>query len=183
MISAMKIVGTTLAVILVLLAWGGVARSGEIHDAAKAGDVEKVRTLLKGNPDLVNAKDETSWTALHWAVAIKGNKAVVEVLLSNKADVNAKEEALGRTPLHMAAERAVVEVLLANKAKVNVRDDAENTPLHWAAQLGNKPVAEALLDNGADVNAKDIIGKTPLQWAVRKGHKEVAELLRQHGAK
>jgi hypothetical protein len=130
---------------LVLLAWGGVARSGEIHDAAKAGDVEKVRTLLKGNPDLVNAKDENGATPLHWA-ARYDNRPVAEVLLANKADVNARQKS-GWTPLHVAVVKgykAMVEVLLANKAEVNARDIDGKTPLNWAETMGHNDIAELL---------------------------------------
>ena len=45
------------AVTLVVLAWSSLAFCGEIHDAAKAGDLEKVKALLKDNPDLVFSKD------------------------------------------------------------------------------------------------------------------------------
>ena len=42
---------------LVALVWSSLAFCGEIHDAAKDGDLEKVKALLKDNPDLVNSKD------------------------------------------------------------------------------------------------------------------------------
>ena len=38
-------------VMLVALAWSSLAFCGEIHNAAKSGDLEKVKTLLKANPD------------------------------------------------------------------------------------------------------------------------------------
>jgi len=40
------------AVLLAMLAWSTLAFCGEIHDAARAGDLKKVEALLKGNPDL-----------------------------------------------------------------------------------------------------------------------------------
>jgi len=175
-IPTIKTVGTALAVAmaLVLLAWGSTARGGEIHEAAKAGDHEKVRTLLKASPDLVNAKDgEWQMTVLHWAAGC-GRKPVVELLLANKAEVNAKGKD-GETPLHLAANRGfmeVVEVLLANKANVNAKDDKYGqTPLHSAAQEGNKTVVELLLANKANVNAKDNKGQTALHLAAKEGDK------------
>jgi cytohesin len=74
----------------------------------------------------------------------------VELLLANKADVNAKADN-GGAPLHEAAykgNREVAEVLLANKADVNAKDNAGNTPLHLAAASGNKDVAELLRHHG-----------------------------------
>jgi len=43
-------------VALVALAWTSLAFCGEIHDAAKRADLEKVKVLLKSNPNLVLAK-------------------------------------------------------------------------------------------------------------------------------
>jgi ankyrin repeat protein len=67
----------------------------DIHDAARRGDVEVVAALLKDNPDQVFSKNSDGDTPLHKALAARplaadGNKDVVELLLANKADVNAK---------------------------------------------------------------------------------------------
>lgn len=93
---------------LLLVALGLHHSSGaediDIHTAAKAGDVTKVKALLTTQPELVNAKDATGATPLHWV----GNPAVAELLLTHKADVNAKDNQ-GLTPLQWAArERSPV---------------------------------------------------------------------------
>jgi hypothetical protein len=88
-------------VILVALAWSSPAFCGEIHDAARDGDLGKVKTLLKSNPDLVFSKDDAGRTPLHWAAGV-GHKDVAESLLANRADVNAVDS-LGMTPLQDAA--------------------------------------------------------------------------------
>jgi hypothetical protein len=74
-------------VLLVALAGSSLAFGGEIHDAARKGDMEKVKALLKGSPDLVFSRDSTSRTPLHWS-AREGHLAVVEWLLARKAEVN-----------------------------------------------------------------------------------------------
>ena len=94
-------------VALVALAWGSLAFCGEIHDAARSGDLAKVRALLKSNPSLVFSKDKSGGpppgktgtviffdypkgrTALHFA-AENGHKNVAELLLVYKAEVDAK---------------------------------------------------------------------------------------------
>jgi len=152
--------------------------SGEIHDAAKNGDLVKITALLKDNPNLVSSRAGSDITPLHLA-AMFGHKDVALLLLSNHAEVNAKTTD-GITPLYLAAsvgQKDIAEVLLAHKAEVDAKDNSDQTPLHEAAGLNQKDVVELLLAHKAEVNAKDNNGHTPLQWAVANGHKDVAEVL------
>jgi hypothetical protein len=55
-----------LAVTLVALAWGNLAFCGEIHDAAKAGDLDKVKALLNANPNLISSKDTNAGRLCSW---------------------------------------------------------------------------------------------------------------------
>jgi ankyrin repeat protein len=120
-----------------------------VHDAAAGGDLDKVKVLLKDNPDLVFSKDNVGMTPLHWAAA-QGHKGVAELLLANKAAVNAKDN-VGRTPLHIAAYWSyedVAELLLDNKAEVNAKNAAGETPLHMAVAGGHADLAELLRRHG-----------------------------------
>ncbi len=65
------------------------------------GDLETIKALLKENPNFVSRRGTNDDTPLHWA-ALKGESDVVELLLNNKADINAKNKR-GQTPLHVAA--------------------------------------------------------------------------------
>jgi ankyrin repeat protein len=75
----------------------------EFRSAAAKGDPAKVQALLNGHPDLVFSKNKNGATALYWA-AFYGHKDVAELLLANKANVNAKDDK-GDTPLHWAADK------------------------------------------------------------------------------
>jgi len=44
-------------------------QAGEIHDAAKRGDLAKVKAILRQNPKLVNAKDKDGTTPLYVAAS------------------------------------------------------------------------------------------------------------------
>jgi ankyrin repeat protein len=179
-----------IVVLLTMFAWNIPAFCSEISDAAKVGDLAKVKELLRNNPELVSYRVIEGYTPLHWAVQ-EGHKDVVEWLVTHNAEVNAKAtDAPGTnvswpplrliTPLHLAAlkgHKNVAELLLANKADVNARDASGWTPLHVAAQRCRKNMVKLLLAKGAEVNAKDIFGKTPLHVAALGGRKDVAELL------
>ena len=56
----------------------------EIHVAAKAGEMARVRSLLKQDRSLVSSKDEHGRTPLHLA-AEEGHKDVAELLLTNNS--------------------------------------------------------------------------------------------------
>ncbi len=85
--------------------------------------------------------------------ALVGSNEIVELLITKGADVNAKEEEEGWTPLFAA-----------------VGD-------------GYKKIIELLIANGADVNAKDDVGDTPLDMAIGLEQQETVDLLRKHGGK
>jgi hypothetical protein len=126
---------------------GPAAFGDEIHDAAKAGDIAKVKALLKAKPSLVNNEMSHGWTPLHVAVLFDQSD-VIEVLLANKADVNVKEGVDGQTPLHKAVDygdkKRTIELLVNHGAEINAKDDNGKTPLDTALKrqrtLQNAPV-------------------------------------------
>ena len=178
-----------------------------LHVAAKAGREDVLDTLLAAKAN-INAKNDQSAMPLHHAASytripsrcwltITGlssillilrrmrGKRVVELLLANKANVNAATRR-GWTPLHEAAVKGhkdVVEVLLANGANVHtkLRDNDKQTPLHLAAELGRTAVVQLLLNNKADVNAKDKRVRRPWLRQPVAATGDVVNLLRQHG--
>lgn len=173
-----------ISVLLLTLFGGKLGHAGEIHDAAAKGDIEKVATMLKANPDLVSSKDTNGWTPLNRA-AKKGHKKVAELLLAYKADVNAPDND-GNTPLHNAIKyrrREVVEWLLENHADIEAKDKYNDwTALHIAAVDGYLEESKLLLSRKANPNAKGKCDATPLHLAAGRGYKEVVELLLANGA-
>ncbi len=138
-----------LAMLLTIVAWSIPTFCGEIHEAARDGDLQKVKALLKDNPELIFRADSGGQTPLHSA-AFKGQKNVVKLLLANKAGINAKDN-YGLTPLHSAAlegQKEVAELLLANKANVDAKNNDGKTPLYYAGKEGNKNLVELLRQHG-----------------------------------
>jgi len=117
--------------------------------AAEKGDTQQVLKLLKEGTD-INAADENSRTALHWAAA-HGLEALAQGLLGAGADINAAD-AFGMTPLHYAASQnvKVAKVLLANGAQVNVRNEDGDTALAYAMRRGHPEMEALLRQHGAE---------------------------------
>ena len=65
---------------------------------------------------------------------------------------------------------------------MSTNEDSTNTPLHIAAQEGQKERAAELISQGAGVNARNRAAETPLHCAAYFGQVEVAKLLIDHGA-
>ena len=151
---------------------------------------------------------KTSWgeTALHRAAAC-GNVKILELLLSNGADVTAKDRT-GNTSLHHASffwsgigapfilpsmqsevweQKArtcsvslkVTDLLLDYGADVNAVNSNRRTALHLAIMNGQRSLAQLLLARGADVVLKDGFGSAPLTLASKSGYEEnIANLVK-----
>ena len=70
-----------------------------------------------------------------------------------------------------------IRYLLELGADVNAQTKDLRTPLHYAANSGNRLACELLVEAGADIQAKTDIGETAADFAARKGHHELADWL------
>ncbi len=149
-----------------------------LRQAAYVGSKESVELLL------AHGAAASIGRPLHGA-AKRGHVPVVEILIAQGADVDARDER-GRTPLICSCgsrQKKVSEVLIGRGADTNAKDDAGRTALHSACATGLRDVVELLISKGADLNAKEKAGRTPLVYAQDNGYAEIADLLRKHGAK
>ncbi|TYZ69191.1 hypothetical protein PybrP1_008882, partial [[Pythium] brassicae (nom. inval.)] len=106
------------------------------------------------------------------------------MLIVSRASVEA-EQAHGKTPLHLAAERGFVDVvqeLIKAGASVAVQDGSGRSPLSVAVATNRDEIVKLLLAHGAPVNVKDVQGTTPLMEAAKHGRLELAKLLVKSGA-
>ncbi len=158
----------------------------EIIDAAKNGDFAKVKELIEKDPQLVNAKDETRRTPLHWA-ARGVHFEIIQYLVGKGADVNARDSN-GTTALHSTASRSHLEAckyLVEKGSIVDVQNNFGMTPLSYALVQGKKELVEFLLASHAkkaDLEQRLSNDKTPLTEAANRGNLEMVNFLLSMGA-
>jgi ankyrin repeat protein len=158
---------------------GGSGAQGNIHEAARAGDLATVQAMVAKSPDLAGARDESGRTPLHLASA-SGHFQVVTHLLSRSVDIDAVDNTRG-TALHLAAAAGhdeVVRLLMERMATIDAQDADGYTPLARACARGHLAVATRLLSAGASVHTANAYARTPLLLVAREsGHVELARLL------
>eukprot|EP00971_Amphidinium_carterae_P196022 3889626-Amphidinium_carterae.2 len=161
---------------------GRFARSA-VDSFVQGGETEKVMSLLREVPELLNAGlNKSGATPLYTAIE-KTHVEVVSALIAAKADVDKARTNDGTTPLHIAAQDNHVEVvsaLIAAKADVDkTKTDGHGaTPLNIAAFHNHVEVVNALIAAKADVNqATTDYGTTPLYIAAKKNHVETVSAL------
>src|SRR5262245_11169898 len=169
-------------VALAVTAVSSAAVRPALLEAAKSGDKDTLRTLLRKGAD-VNAVERDGSTALPWA-AYRDDLESVDLLIRAGAKVNAAND-LGATPLWTACQNGsepMVRRLLAAGANPNAKLLLGETLLMVAARVGNPAVVEQLLAKGADVNARAARNQTALMWAVAQKHPDVVKVLLARGA-
>lgn len=77
--------------------------STDAHTAAAHGNVEKLKTIARDDPDQIHAKDINGWKPLHEG-ARGGHIEVVKLLVGYGSDIN-EPARNGATPLHFAEQR------------------------------------------------------------------------------
>lgn len=158
--------------------------------AAERGKLETCRILLVAGAKPDNAKNGNGMAALALA-AEQGHPAVVELLLTSGATVNAAPSH-GTTALGHAARsghRNIVEILLAADAGVTDPLPGAQLPLAEACKGSDAAIVRRLIEHGADAavckNSTTALGNAVM--ARRAGfpfhdRREIIRVLIDHGA-
>ncbi len=151
--------------------------------AARQGDVQKVRALLKQGA-AVDAAEADGTTSLHHA-ANRGDLGVAEALLAAGAKATTANR-YGVTPLALAAAAGsapMIERLLKAGADPNGATPGGETVLMTAARTGTGAAIKALLSAGAKIDAREPRREqTALMWAAAAGNVEAMKVLIESGA-
>eukprot|EP00079_Xenopus_tropicalis_P034011 XP_017947782.1 PREDICTED: ankyrin repeat domain-containing protein 26 isoform X6 [Xenopus tropicalis] len=153
----------------------------KLHRAASAGDVGKIKQLIKKQD--INQLDKENRTPLHIACA-NGQLDTVKLLLEHKSKLNLCDND-NRSPLLKAIQcqqESCATVLLEHNADPNLVDINGNAALHLAALIPSVSIAKQLLEHGANINAFNKEGCTPLILAVTENNEEMVEFLLKEGA-
>ncbi|EAX97995.1 hypothetical protein TVAG_114470 [Trichomonas vaginalis G3] len=155
-----------------------VANLRKLHEPAESVKINLYKTnslLLNGYYIDTNIFNESERKSIE----------LTKLLISNGADVNARDIENRKTALHYAAERNcknLVEFLISCGAEVNAKDKNGLSAIHYAASKKNKDLIDILISHGADVNSRDNNQITPLHISSYFNQGEITETLISHGA-
>lgn len=149
----------------------------ELLDAARNGEMEKVKALLAKGAN-VNAKSPYGVTPLGFACS-RGNVEMVKLLLDNGAEVNVTDTFYKTTPFNMMAmgkkqNPEIMRMLIEKGAKETTQ------AINFAINNNHLVLAQTVLAK-ARFNQDDL--DKYLRVAHKKGQKEIAEALKAAGAK
>ena len=160
----------------------------------RTGSDSKLDQLIKSDPRLINARDESGLTLLHRAAQL-GSYNCSQVLLHRGSDPfcsipNQSEW----SPLHLAArddQFPICRAYLDYNLKLNSPDGFGRNILHIGAMHGSLEFVSQLLDldkqaAGIDLDepnlAIDSTGWGPIHYAAWYGNSDILELLIRRGA-
>lgn len=178
--------------------------------ACRQGRTDVARLLLERGAE-VNVVAPDGLSLVEAAIQFK-QYGIVRLLIGRGADVSARFNKKGFTPLFLAAGLPAAEHeeiyrllllhgavptpveavangdaeglsrLLRRGADPNLVDHAGNTALYRAASRGRTDMVRSLLKAGADVNQPSLQGETPLIAAATTRNRTLVELLVRSGA-
>jgi ankyrin repeat protein len=160
---------------------------GDIHTAARTGDLARLKRLLNANPLLVEANGWFGTKPLHYA-ARSGNLECVKLLVERKAGVNTKCIVNKTTPIFEASTAEIARYLVDRGAALNIISSLCRVPLDYAIQEKNVEVVNYLISCGVDVNYQPSGSRhTMLEWAIAEGRNSrktevIVEILLKAGA-
>jgi ankyrin repeat protein len=128
---------------------------GQLFDAARNGDVDRLTTLLDQHADKLHARAKPyEWSLLH-AAAHHGHLPAVDLLLRRGLDVNTREKGDNTYAMHWAAAAGHLSVVRrladAGGDVVGHGDDHELEVIGWATcwDPTHRAVADFLVSRGA----------------------------------
>jgi uncharacterized protein len=157
----------------------------ELHDAAAAGNLDRVKHFVEKNPALSNSCSPDGFPVFALACFF-GHLDTARYLAEKGADLHAAAaNATGYNALTAAVTAGHTEIvkwLLKRGLDANYRYGPGYSPLLAAAANGHLEIVKLLLAHGADLHATSNDGKSALALATERNHSSVADFLRTRAA-
>ena len=158
-----------------------------LHWAAAHRHMEVVRVLLDAGADVHGDGDLHALDVIGWATYFRdsgapmGDRPEVAALLVERGARHHVFSAMALGNLDLL-RTVVARDPFALDRKMS-RFEEEQTPLHFALNIGRLDMLQVLIDLGAHLEAADKNGLTPLESAMMRGDREAMALLAAAGAK
>jgi ankyrin repeat protein len=144
--------------LLFVLLGPAIAQLNPFAEALYAGDLVRVRVMVKENPVLAN---KVIYGELPLCNAVqKNNLEMMSLLLELGA--KAHVDGVDTQPLHGVTSVEAARLLLSNGGTLDCEDGSGSTPLHKAAGRRKPELVRFMLAEGADPSARKFMGETPL---------------------
>ncbi|GAB1216423.1 hypothetical protein ATERTT37_005638 [Aspergillus terreus] len=156
-----------------------------LHVLAYFGIVAKALRLIEKGDDVNDQDNSMGITPLHCA-AYRGNEEMVELLLDNKADINATCKD-GSTAMHLATEqghRKIMKLLLTRRANSRTANRHGVTALQSAVGTAyDEATVPMLIKSRSDMDAQNsLTGNSTLHIAVELHRSRILLFLLERGA-
>jgi len=150
----------------------------EFFKAVKNGDLEKTRTFLNQDKNLVNIQDELKEYPIFYAV--KNNNINLTLLLIKYGAKTDVKDKTNKTVLETAIKNEYNEIaslLIDNGADVNAKDMTKNSLIFSVIEKENPIILRKMIQYNADVNQLNFKNESALYILLEKNRLDLAELL------
>lgn len=146
-------------------------------------NLKEVESLLDHYPHLLS-EHKNKFNLIN--IAVQNNDVkLMKLLASYNIDPNIKYK--GLSSLHLAVQKQtdleIIKSLIVLSADLDSCDKYGNTPLHYAAKIGNTQIIQELINAGTNIDYMNKVYASPIDIARKYKNSEIVDLLIKAGAK
>jgi len=138
-----------------------------LREATRLGEVDKIKKLISLGANL-NSKDESGYTALHWA-AINGKHACLVELIRAGANINITDHS-GWTPLHYSTFKGHKDSIQILLIQPNIDVEIKNSAKKTAQKLTSNKNLSSLIKESQSPVVRSLLTQAKLFWGEGQNH-------------